>query len=494
MKKSYKHQEKMPYVASVVRYVKRNRTPFHMPGHKQGKGINTTLLKLWDDKIFRYDLTEVDGLDYLNAPSGIIAKAERLAAEAFHVEKTFFLINGSTVGNQAAILSLVKNQEKILIPRNSHQSVFSSLILSGAHPIYITPTYHEAINSYPAVSKKNIQLALTNNADTKAIHLTSPNYNGFVSDIASISKIAQKVNIPLIVDEAHGAHFQFHPDLPASAIEEGADIVVQSTHKTLGALTQASMLHLVKSNHVSADQLQEILMLLQSSSPNSLLIMSLDAARQQIAIQGHDLLKKVLQLSRYARSSINRIRHYHCYGKELVGQSDIVDIDETKLFIQVSETGFSGYEIEKILGKKYDIEIEMSDPENILCFVTIGDTEQSINKLLTALKDISKTPNNIKNKIQRMRMPAIPELVILPREAFFSQKISISLSQAFGEICGEFIIPFPPDVPIIAPGERINKEILEYVKYIKNSGTMIVGPKDISLDTIVVIKYGNKYR
>lgn len=488
MKNPLKQQEKMPYVTSVANYVKRNRTPFHMPGHKQGKGVNGVLSRLWGGQVFKYDLTEVDGLDYLSAPTGVIAEAQRLAAQVFRVKHTLFLVNGSTVGNQAAILSLIKDKQKIIIPRNSHQSIFSSLILSGAHPIYISPTYHSESGSYSTVSNDVVEKAIKNNNGTKAIHLTSASYNGFVSDVQSVSIIAKKKNIPLIVDEAHGAHFQFHPDLPVSAIQEGADIVIQSTHKTLGSLTQTSMLHLVKSTHVSVNKLQESLMLLQSSSPSTLLVMSLDAARQQMATDGHSLLSRVLQLSRYARDAINQLHHYHCYGKEIIGQSAIVDIDETKLFIKVSKTGFTGHEIERMLGRKYGVEVEMSDAEHILCFVTIGDTEQSINKLVVALGDISKMSKYSKKNTERIIMPGIPELVILPREAFFAEKESVSIFQALGEISGEFIIPFPPDVPIIAPGERISKEILEYMKYIKKSDIMLVGPKDVSLETITVIK------
>ncbi len=488
MKSHIKSQKKIPYISSVASYVKEHRIPFHIPGHKQGKGMSSVLHALWGSKIFKYDLTEVDGLDYLNAPTGIIVEAEKLAAQAFGAEHTLFLTNGSTLGNQVSILSLVKEGQKILIPRNSHQSVFSSLILSGAHPIYLQPTHHPLTNLYPTISINKIEKALKNNKNVKAIHITSPNYNGFVSDIKTISNIAKKENIPLIVDEAHGAHFQFHSELPVSAINYDADIVIHSTHKTLGSLTQTSMLHLVKSDHVSIHQLQECLMVLQSSSPSTLFIMSLDAARQQMAIHGKELLNKTLQLARHARQSINNMNSYHCYGKEIIDKVDVADIDETKLFIDVSKTGYTGYELEKILGRNYHIEVEMSDAKHILCFITIGDTARSIEKLLKALNNISNKQKNFKQTIQDLPFPKIPELIMLPKEAFFSNKKSVPLSQALGEVSGEFIIPFPPDVPIIAPGERINREILEYVKYIRKSGIMLVGPKDSSLESIQIIK------
>lgn len=484
-----KSQKALPYVSSVEKYIKQKRTPFHMPGHKQGKGINKTLKRLWGPKMFEYDLTEVDGLDYVNAPTGVIADAEKLAAQAFGSEETFFLINGSTVGNQAAIMSLVKEYEKILVARNSHQSTSAGLILSGAIPVYAQPTLHKLSGFYPITGYQEVKTLLNKHKDIKAVHLTSPTHIGFMSDIGHVSKITQEKNLPLIVDEAHGSHFQFHNELPKSAIVLGADIVIQSTHKTIGSLTQTSMLHLVKSKRVSGAKVRSILRLLQSSSPSTLFVMSLDAARHQMVNEGKRLLTKTLQLSRELRKAINNIDGFHCYGKEIIGTDDIADMDETKILVNISKTKYTGYELEKILGRKYKIEVEMSDTNHILCLITIGDTEQSISKLLTALKAIIENPKKITKKDSNLSlsMPGIPELVLTPREAFFAQKKRILLASSLGKISGEFIVPFPPDIPIILPGEKINQEILDYVKYLKKNDTMIVGPQDTTLETIEVI-------
>jgi arginine decarboxylase len=479
----------MPYVSAVEKYLSQKRTPFHMPGHKQGVGINPKLKKLWGKRVFRYDLTEVDGLDYLNAPTGIIAEAEKLAAYAFGAKATFFLVNGSTLGNEAAILSLVKEKEKILVSRNAHQSTSAGIILSGAIPIYAKPTLHEKSGLYPAISSQEIASLLELHPDIKAVHITSPTYIGFTSHIKDIKTLTKTRNIPLIVDEAHGSHFIFHPELPKSAITYGADVVIQSIHKTLGALTQSSMLHLVEERYISSAQLQNTIRLLQSSSPNTILIMGLDAARQQIATQGFALLSETLRLARTARKKINNINKYYCYGKEVMGSNDIAEVDETKLLINVSRTGYTGYEIEKILGKKYGIEIEMSDTNHILCLVTIGDTETSINSLIKALTVVAHLSKGIPQVINRnLSLPKIPELILTPREAFFASKRRVSLSQSLGQVSGEFIVPFPPDVPIIVPGEKINEEILEYVNYLKSNDTIIIGPQDTSLKDIFVIK------
>jgi arginine/lysine/ornithine decarboxylase len=218
--------------------------------------------------------------------------------------------------------------------------------------------------------------------------------------------------------------------------------------------------------------------------------MSLDAARHQMVNEGKRILTTTLQLSRQLRKNINSIDGLYCYGKEIVGSDDIVDIDETKILINISETGYTGYELEKSLGRKYGIEIEMSDINHILCFITIGDTEQSITELTNALKSIAKYPKKTAGKEDSnsfLPMPGIPELALTPREAFFSQKKRIALTSSLGKISGEFIVPFPPDIPIILPGERINQEILDYVKYLKKNETMIVGPEDTTLETIGVI-------
>ncbi len=479
----------MPYVSSVEKYVREKRTPFHMPGHKQGKGIHKLLQRLWGKKVFAYDLTEVDGLDYVNAPTGVIADAEKLAARAFGVEETFFLVNGSTVGNQTAIMGLVKNHEKILVARNSHQSTSAGLILSGAMPVYAQPTLHKASGFYPVTSAKEIERLLKRHSQIKAVHITSPTHIGFLSNVSEIRKITLEKNIPLIVDEAHGSHFQFHKELPKSAITFGADIVVQSTHKTIGSLTQTSMLHLVKSRYISGEEIQNILRLLQSSSPSTLFVMSLDAARYQMATEGEKLLTNTLNLARQVRETINKIEGLYCYGKEIVGTYDIFDIDETKVLINVSKTGYTGYELEKVLGRQHHIEIEMADTNHILCFITIGDTKQSVAKLLKSLKTIASHPKKMQyNKHIFFSMPGIPELVLTPREAFFASKKKISIASSLNKISGEFIIPFPPDIPILVPGERINQEIIDYVKYSKENNIMIVGPKDKSLKSIEIIE------
>jgi len=484
-------QKRTPYVTAVIKYVKENRIPFHMPGHKQGRGVDHLLKSknVFGESVFRYDLTEVDGLDYLNSPNGVILEAEKLAAKAFGSFKTYFLVNGSTVGNIAAILASVKEGEKIIVARNSHRSTTAGLILSGAVPIYAQPTLHPPSGLYPVTSRQEIARLLQKNRDVTAVHITSPTHVGFVSDIRGIREMTKKKKNILIVDEAHGAHFPFHPSLPESSIRLGADLVVQSVHKTLSSFTQTSMLHLNKNPFVEADYLEQILSLLQSSSPSTLLVMSLDMTRKQMAQQGFSLLERTLKLADKARREINSLKGFHCYGEEVVGTNDIVAIDRTKLLIDVSESGYTGTELERLLGRKYKIEIEMSDERNILCFVTIGDSEQTINSLISTLRSISLRScanKNIENKPHQM--PEMPKMIATPKEAFFAPKRRLDLRFSLGKISGEFIIPFPPDIPLIVPGEMITKAILNHIDWLKEKAIPLIGPSDKEINTILVLK------
>lgn len=483
-----RQQKKTPYVSAIIDYVSKERTPFNMPGHKRGKGMHPLLRRIWGESVFKYDLAEAEGLDYVNAPTGVIKEAEELAAQAFGSKATFFLVNGSTLGNQIAILASVKQGEKILVERNAHQSVYAGLLLCGAVPVYVQPTPHKKSRSYPVVGSHTIAGILDKVPDISAVHITSPSQTGFLPDLKEISNIVYSKQIPLLVDEASGAHFGFHPCLPASSIEH-VDIVTQSTHKTLGSLTQSAMLHLGKKSSISEERIRTHIQFLQSSSPSSLLVMSLDAARAQMATQGEELLDRTLKLAKYARREINRMGKYFCYGREVVGKDGVADIDETKLFIDVSQTGYSGFEFEKLLAGSYGIEVEMSDMRHVLCFVTIGDSEKDIERLLYALRKIMTQAD--KPRIRFTEMPLLPQLldvVLSPREAFFTEKQAVPLKEAVGRVSAEFVVAFPPDMPIVAPGEKISDEIVEYISRLKGNALMTVGMQDHLLDTILVVK------
>ncbi len=346
------NQTKTPIIETLKNLTKKSHAPFYAPGHKQGKGIPQSLTELLGTKVFPADLPELPELDNLFAPDGVIQEAQELAAETFGALDTKFLVNGSTTGIIAGILATCGNGEKIILPRNIHQSVISGLILSGAIPIFIHPEYNSHWDIPLCITPQSIAQTLAKHPDAKAVMIVYPTYHGVCGDIIAIAQEVHKYNIPLLVDEAHGAHFAFHPELPIPALVSGADLTVQSTHKTLGAMTQASMLH-IGSNRIDLYRLEQALQILQSSSPSYLLLASLDAARQQMALYGEELMSQTLELAKNARNRISQLSNYSVFelegrGKKkeeknltcLSGDSDLLD-NKVKEGIEESGAIFS---------------------------------------------------------------------------------------------------------------------------------------------------------
>ncbi|MBI1282167.1 MAG: aminotransferase class I/II-fold pyridoxal phosphate-dependent enzyme [Anaerolineaceae bacterium] len=483
------NQQHTPFLDSLVRAKNAHEYSFHMPGHKFIAELNPQITDFMGETAFEADLNEISpGVDYLHASKGSLLEAQRLAAEAVGADRSYFLINGSTVGNQASMLAAVHDGQTVIVPRAAHRSVYAGLILSGANPIYVPPVYHPQVEFPLAVPLEIVRDLLAANPDARAIQITSPNYYGYLSDVGGMANLAHEHNIPLLVDEAHGAHLPFHPDLPPSGVQVGADLVVQSSHKTVGALTQAALLHLNGSRIVAA-HLEQILSMMQSSSPSVLLTASLDAARQQMATQGYELLTTTIQLAAYARQSIRKISGLWCYGDELVGETGIFAHDPTKLVIRVVDSSMNGHVFAEHLAQEYNLYGEFVDPKHIICSITIADNEQRIDYLLNALRAVAAkgklTATSSVN--QHLKAPHVPEMVINPRQANFAVSKRIPLAQAVGEICAEQIMPYPPGIPLLLPGERIDSDMLDYLHYIKAQGIKIVGPEDTSLEFVRVI-------
>lgn len=485
------NQNEMPFLESLLIEKNAEITSYHMPGHKGIKSVNPLLNEYYGGDLNRADLVEINSnIDYLHNPKGALLKSEKLAAAAYGADETFFLINGSTVGNMGAIMSVVSPQQKIIISRASHRSVYGGIVLSGGIPIYIQSDYHKDIHFPLAVDIKKIENLLKEHKDIVAIHLTSPNYYGIVSDIESICNLAHNYGIPLIVDEAHGSHFCFHNDLPKSSVYLKADIIIQSTHKSQGSLTQSAMLHFNNNGFVNRSRISQILSLLQSSSPSSILLASLDATRMQMATQGQQYLSKIIILSNKARHTIQNINSLWCYGNELIGQTNIFNFDPTKLIVRVSDAGFTGFQASYILRKQYQIEVEFADLKHIIFSITIADTQLTINKLLNGLIDLIKQKNQINNNDNSSINPPsdLPVSKINLRDAYFANKTrSIPLNQSIGYILAENIIPYPPGVPILVPGEIIQQSHLDYIQHLINKGSTIVGMEDLSIQTVKII-------
>lgn len=474
-------QTKMPFLESLMVEKHRWQTSFHMPGHKGVMSPHPMLLDFLGGDPHPADLVEINGIiDYLHSPKGALLEAQQLASEAYGADTTFFLINGSTVGNVGSLMSASSDGQSVIMNRASHRSVYGGVVLSGAMPVYLTGEYHPQIGFPLAVSAESVLHALQSTPNASAVHITSPNYYGVISDTLTISEHAHTHGAALLVDEAHGSHLGFHEALPLSATYLGADMVIQSTHKTQGALTQASMLHVNNmQGFVNVARVGQVLSLLQSSSPSSLLLASLDAARHQMATQGRELLEQTIALSQSARESICEIEGLWCYGDDLLGKHGIYAYDPTKLIIRVADLGMTGFEAYDKLRYEYGIDGEFADVRQVICSITIGDTAQSVGKLVSALRQLAQEKRPAQADVVAYHPPAsLPKIAMSPRDAYYARSKAIPLAESAGQVIAENIIPYPPGIPLLVPGEVIDHERLEQMAYLTSKGSGIVGMED----------------
>jgi len=484
------NQNQTPLIDALKACTTRSHAPFYTPGHKRGAGISPLLTDLIGKDVFRADLTELAELDNLFTPQSVILAAQELAAEAFGAEKTWFLVNGSTCGIEAAILATCRTGDKILLPRNVHSSVISGLILSGAIPIFINPVYNSDLDIAYSITPEALKAALVQHPDTKAVLIVYPTYNGICGNLPAFVHLTHQYNIPLIVDEAHGAHFHFHSQLPISALTAGADLTVQSIHKTLGAMTQASMLHF-QGKRIDIDRVNKALQLVQSTSPSFILLASLDAARQQMAIHGEKLMSQTLYLAEEARIKINQIPGLSTPLINSKKSPGFMDLDQTRLTVNVSKIKFTGFASEEILDKKFHVTPEFSSWQNLTFIISLGNTKTDIQKLIQGLNNLThvipltsecQPCNNINDAMIASIMS------ISPREAFFANSEVIPIAETQERICAEIICPYPPGIPVLMPGEIITKSALEYLQEIQNMGGFISGCADETLQTVKVVK------
>lgn len=479
-------QNKTPIFDSLMRYVDNDTVPFHVPGHKKGVGIPEEFRSFIGDNAFKIDVTVFKSVDSLHHPTSSIREAEKLVADAYNSDHSFFCINGTTVAIQAMIMSAVSQGDKILIPRNVHKSITAGIILSGAIPIYMDPDIDEFLSISHGISFKTVKEALQNNPDVKAVLIINPTYYGVSTDIKKIAEVVHSYNIPLLVDEAHGPHLIFNKKLPICAMDAGADICAQSTHKITSSLTQGSFLH-VKSKFIEPSRVRQNLNLLQTTSPSYIILASLDCTRRQLVFNGEELLNKSIELANYARSEINKIDSLYCFGEELKNNEGFFAFDPTKITINCRNLGISGYELEKRLASEYHVQLEMADAYNGLAVGSFGDTKESIDKLLLALRDIRNTTEEKDVKSFSITLPKIPRQMCSPREAFQSNKKSVPLKQSVNKISGEFLLAYPPGIPVLCPGEIITQEIIDYIEYIKSIGLFVQGTEDPKIENIKVI-------
>lgn len=459
-----------------------NLTSFHVPGHKTGKIFWKLGYKNILEKIYTLDTTEIDGTDNLHNAKEIIKQSQDRAARVFNSDKTIYLVNGTTCGIEASIMAVCNPKSKIIVNRDCHQSVINACILGDIEPVYIKSKVCKKTNVIMGVDVENTKSVINNNLDAKAIVLTYPTYYGKTFDLKSVCDYAHSKNIIVIVDEAHGAHLQLSDSLPKSAIEQGADIIIQSTHKTLPSFTQSSMMH-VKGNRVDRNKIESMLRFLESSSPSYVLLTSLELAVDIYDKYGIKLMEDLL-------SNINNFKSKFRNNQNIIIDNDM---DKTKIFISLKKLGITGYELDNILREKYKIQVELSNYYGVLLICTIGNDEEDFVRLKRALGDLTL---NIKDKklLEYINYPeSIPEKVLNPRQAFYSDKQSTKLEDSIGKVSGEYIIPYPPGISLISPGEIITQEIITYIQEGVKSGMIVSGIKDVNLEYIDVIDINQNY-
>lgn len=494
-KNFYEKQKKTPYYTKLKEYAKSNLLTFHCPGHQQGRGAHPEFRNFFGENIFKADINYGSGIDDLHQPQSIIKEAQDLAAAAYSADNTYFLINGSSSGNQAMIMTVCNPGDKLILPRNSHKSATSALILSGAHPVYVLPEFDEEMQVDHTITLEATEKALKENPDAKAVFILSPTYYGAAANLEELINLAHSHNKAAIVDEAWGPHLNFNDRLPISAISAGADMCVNSTHKLIGGITQSSMLH-VKGDRIDKGRLQAVLRIFLSTSPNTFLIASLDVARMQMAVNGEKLMDTAIDLGDYAREKIDKIPGFTVYGRNIIGRLGVHNYDPTRLVFTAKDIGFSGYTIEKLLRKKYNIQIEMADLFNIVMLITLGHNKADLDKLIYALEDISKkSKTNVeKNELfhkwigKPIKLPDFSSPVMTVREAFVSEYRTVKFTESAGLICNEIITPYPPGIPILCPGERITQDIIDYLLIEIEAGVHIHGAVDPTLETIRTVK------
>ena len=468
----------------------RNRHPiqFHIPGHKKGQGMDPAFREFVGDNVLSIDLINIAPLDDLHSPKGAIKAAQELAAEAFGADHTFFSVQGTSGAIMTMILSVVGPGDKILVPRNVHKSTMSAIVLAGAIPIFIHPEVDAEFGIAHGISAESVEKALKAYPDAKAVLVINPTYFGFAADLKRIVDIAHKRNIPVIVDEAHGVHIKFHDELPISAMQAGADMAATSVHKLGGSMTQSSVLN-VREGLVSVNRVQSVLSMLTTTSTSYPILASLDCARRQLAVNGTELIDQTIRLAKDARKQINKIPHLKVAGREKLITSATYDMDPTKILISVKDLGITGHQAEEWLRHNANIEVELSDLYNILCLVTLGDSKKEMNLLVNALKRMSQTfESEATIKDMTVNIPEIPALAMTPRDAFYASTEIIPLIESEGYICAEFIMVYPPGIPIFIPGEIITKENIQYIQMNIEAGLPVQGPEDLTLKTIRVIK------
>lgn len=478
------NQKRAPIYEALEAFRGERVVPFDVPGHKRGQG-NPELTQLLGKQCVSIDVNSMKPLDNLCHPVSVIREAEELAAEAFGAAYAFLMVGGTTSSVQSMVLSVCKKGDKIILPRNVHRSVINALVVNGATPIYVNPDMDSRLGIALGMKVSQVERTISQHPDAVAVLVNNPTYYGICSDLKRIVELAHGHGMKVLVDEAHGTHFYFGEDMPLSAMAAGADMAAVSMHKSGGSLTQSSFL--LTGPHMNPGYVRQIINLTQTTSASYLLLASLDISRRNLALRGKAEFKKVTALAEYARGEINGIGGYYAYTSELINGDSIFDFDRTKLTVNTLGIGLAGIEVYDLLRDEYDIQMELGDMANVLAYISIGDRERDTERLIGALEEIKRKYSR-ENADLYTQEYIEPKVAVSPQNAFYAPKESLPLLETKGRICSEFVMCYPPGIPILAPGEEITEEILEYIVYAKEKGCSMTGPEDADIERLNVLK------
>jgi arginine/lysine/ornithine decarboxylase len=476
-------QNKAPIHEALENFRQMRVVPFDVPGHKHGRG-NPELAEFLGQKCVGVDVNSMKPLDNLCHPVSVIREAEMLAADAFGAANAFLMVGGTTSAVQSMVLTVCKRGDEIILPRNVHRSVINALVLCGAVPVYVNPEVDQRLGISLGMCREQVRKAIEEHPKAVAVLVNNPTYYGICSDLRAIVKMAHDAGMLCLADEAHGTHFYFGDGLPVSAMKAGADMAAVSMHKSGGSLTQSSLL-LIGPN-VHAGYVRQIINLTQTTSGSYLLMSSLDISRRNLALKGKEIFHQVYDMAEYAREEVNAIGGYYAFGRELINGDSIFDFDTTKLSIHTRDIGLAGIEVYDILRDEYDIQIEFGDIGNILAYLSIGDRLQEVERLVSALAEIRRRYHTDGSGLLNQEY-IDPEVITSPQEAFYAEKISLPIRETNGRVCSEFVMCYPPGIPILAPGEKITEEILDYIEYAKAKGCSMTGPEDPDIEHLNVL-------
>lgn len=474
------NQERTPIYSALQHYAKQHAMRLHMPGHVGGRGMDSDLMKA----IAALDVTEIPGLDDLHLAEGVIRDSSSYLAEAFGADESFMLVNGASSGIHAMCMAV--KQGKVLISRNVHRSFFAGMVFAGIDPVYVPCEMEPQLGIATGVSVDAVKSLLKTRSDVQGVFVTSPSYYGSCCDLQGISNLTQAKNIPLLVDEAHGGHFAFHPGYPRTALEQGSDSVVNGLHKTLPVFNQGAVLH-VQGDIMNKGLLRKSISLLTTTSPSYLIMASIELARSKMEEEGRGLLERAKDCSMIYEEKINQLKGFQCLTTTLRNMPGVIDMDPLKMGIAVDHLGLTGDQVAELLRTKYKIQVEFSTSASFLAMFSMFHEPEEWKRFFQALQEIStKYYSDRAHREPIMLLPA-PTVVLSPREAFFAPKRRVHLSETVGLLAGEMVAAYPPGIPCLLPGELITGEIVDYLYDLRANCAHIHGPADLSLGSIEII-------